>query len=216
MKVSQLPQDERPRERLLNSGPESLSVIELLAVLLRTGTNGEDVLEYSASLLDKWGGLEGLCRARPAELMQEKGLKEAKVATIAAVIELGRRIAMLGSQHKDSWNARIEAIALETQFADREQIYAVFLDAKDRVLDEETLSYGGQNGAYLDIPVFYRKAVRLNAYNIVLIHNHPDGTLYASREDISLTDNIRHGLKLLGIGLKGHYIAANGALTQVP
>lgn len=216
MKIYDLPEDERPREKLLNYGAESLSVIELLAILLRTGTKEEDVLEYSASILNEWGGLEGLCRARPAELMQEKGLKSAKVATISAVIELGRRVAVLNQECRETWNTRIEAIARDTQFIDRELIYAVFLNSRDRVIDEDTISYGGQSGAYMDIPVFYRKAVRLNAYGVVLVHNHPDGSLCASREDVALTDNIRQGLKMLGIKLKGHYIAANGFLTQVP
>ncbi len=216
MRLSQLPIDERPREKLFSHGPESLSVIELLAILLRTGTKEKDILEFSASLLKEWGGLEGLCRASPAELMQEKGIKEAKVATLAAVIELGKRIAILKGQHRDTLNTRIEAIARDTKFADREQIFAIFLNGRDRVIEEETISYGGQNGAYLDIPVFYRKAVRLNAYGVVLVHNHPDGSLSASREDIALTDHIKQGLKMLGIKLKGHYIVANGLITQVP
>jgi len=216
MKVLRLPQEERPRERLLKNGAESLSVIELLAILLRTGTNGQDVLEYSASLLDKWGGLEGLCRARAAELMQERGLKQAKVAVLLAVMEIGRRIAVIDSTHdRDSWKAKIEAIALETKFVDAERIYALFLDAKERVLDQDILSYGGLSGAYLDIPVFYRKAVRLNAYSVVLVHNHPDGALCASREDVILTNKIQEGLGLLGIELKGHYIAAKGSLVRV-
>ena len=95
MKLSQLSESERPREKLLVLGPDSLSVVELLAILLRTGTKGKDVLEFSAFLLDEWGGLEGLCRAKPSELMQENGLKEAKAATLSAVLELGKRIAAL-------------------------------------------------------------------------------------------------------------------------
>lgn len=216
MRVSQLPEEERPRERLLQRGAESLSVTELLAILLRTGTTKESVLEYSASLLDRWGGLEGLCRARPSELMQEPGLKEAKAATLAAVFELGRRIALLGSTERESWNVRIKDIANATRFIDREQIYALFLDSKSKVLDEEIVSYGGNDGAYLDISVFYRRAVRLNSHSVILVHNHPDGVLCASKEDAELTEFVRQGLKLLGIKLKAHYVAANGSLTQVP
>ncbi|NLV82153.1 MAG: DNA repair protein RadC [Synergistaceae bacterium] len=216
MRLSQLSLDERPREKLLERGPESLSVIELLAILMRTGTNGKDVLEFSASILDKWGGLDGLCRASAAELMQEKGLKEAKVTTLLTVIELGKRISLINFSKRNTWKKKLNEIAQDTKFLDRENIFALFLDAKDRVIEEETISYGGQSGAYMDIPVFYRKAVRLNAFSVLLVHNHPDGSLYASREDIALTENIRQGLKILGIRLKGHYIAANGDLTQVP
>lgn len=216
MLLAHLTAEEMPREKLLTKGAYSLSTVELIAVLMRTGVKGEDVLTFSASLLDRFGGLEGLCRASTSELMQEKGLKESKVATLAAVIELGKRIAVLKNAERSSWQQRAEAIALDTKFMDREQIFALFIDAKDRVIEEEIISYGGQSGAFMDIPVFYRKAVRLNASSLVLIHNHPDGTPYASREDICLTDNIRSGLELLGVKLIGHFVAANGLLTQVP
>ena len=216
MRLSQLPQDERPREKMFKHGAESLTVIELLAILLRTGTQGHDVLDFSASVLDECGGLEGLCRMTPAELKQIKGLKGAKASTLSAVVELGRRIARLSSTNKrNSWNERMEALAKNLEFYDREEIYAIFLDAKDKVIDEETISYGGQSGAYLDLPVFYRKAVRLSASSVVLLHNHPNGSKRSSSEDIALTEHVREGLRTLGIKLKGHYIAAKGELTQV-
>lgn len=216
MRLAQLATEERPREKLLHNGAESLTTTELLAILLRTGVKGEDVLELSNSLLQEWGGLAGLCRAEPAELMGKKGLKEAKAATLVAVLEIGKRIALLNSTERESWKKRLERIAHDTRFSDRENIFAVFLDARDRVIDEETISYGGQNGAYLDAPVFFRKAIRLNAHSVVLVHNHPDGSGCASKEDITLTDHVRQGLKILGIRLKGHYISADGVLVQVP
>lgn len=216
MKIKDLPEEERPREKLLTHGAHSLSVVELLAILLRTGKKGEDVLELSASLLNEWGGLEGLCRAGVQELMGEKGLKSAKVATLAAVMELGNRIAALGVRDRDAWQARLEKIARDTRFCDRELIYAMFLDAGGKVIEEEKISFGGQTGAFFDIPVFYRKAVRMNAYGVVLVHNHPDGSCSASREDIAITDHLKKGLDFLGVELVGHYIAAAGRLTQVP
>jgi DNA repair protein RadC len=216
MKITELPEEERPREKLLNHGAHSLSVLELLAILLRTGRRGEDVLEFSASLLNEWGGLEGLCRADTQELMTERGLNSSKVATLAAVMELGNRIAALGTRDRDKWQVRLERIAKDTRFCDRELIYAIFLDAGGKVIDEEKISYGGQSGAFFDIPVFYRKAVRMNAYAVVLVHNHPDGSCSASREDIAITDHVKKGLDFLGVELIGHYIAAGGELTQVP
>ena len=216
MKILDLPMEERPREKLLTYGAHSLSIAELLAILLRTGNKGVDVLEFSASLLNEWGGLEGLCRAGTAELMGEKGLKSSKVATLAAVIELSNRIAALGEKKRDTWQTRLDKIAKETRFCDREMIYALFLDAGGKVIEEEAISYGGQSGAYLDIPVFYRKAVRINAYGIVLVHNHPDGSCSASREDIAITDHVKKGLDFLGIELLGHFIAAGGSLAKVP
>ncbi len=215
MRLAQLSEEDRPREKLLSKGAHSLSVVELIAILLRTGTSGQDVLSLSASLLEKFGGLEGLTRATPAEIMSEKGLKGAKCAALLAVLELGKRISMLDRSARNTWRARADAIADDAKYQEREMIYALFLDAKDKVIDEEIISYGGLSGAYMDMPVFYRRAVRLGAFSIVLLHNHPDGSLYPSREDVLLTENVQGALATLGIKLKGHYIAADGCLTQV-
>lgn len=216
MKLAQLSIDDKPRERLLRYGAASLSVVELLAVLLRTGTRGEDVLALASSLLDEHGGLSGLCRADPAELMQRKGLKKAKAAMLTAALELGHRIAIAETGELPAWEMRLTAIARNARFIDREQIHALFLDAGGGVLSEEIISYGGLDGAFLDIPVFFRKAVRLSAHSVVIIHNHPDGEISPSREDLALTEHIRRGLKVLGLKLRAHFIAANGEFFKIP
>ncbi|MDO5115932.1 MAG: DNA repair protein RadC [Synergistaceae bacterium] len=215
MNFASLSPDERPREKLLSLGPEALSLAELLAVVLRTGRSGEDVVSLSQSLLVKMGGLEGLSRASVAELMQEKGLKEAKAASLAAALELGKRLAVLRSGEKTDWKSRLVSIALDTKFQERESIYALFLSARDKLLDEAELSYGGISGAYLDLPVFFRHAVRLSAAKIILVHNHPDGSSYPSKEDVALTEHVEKALRTLGIRLKGHYIAAEGELYLI-
>ena len=105
--------------------------------------------------------------------------------------------------------------ALGTKYMERECIFAFFLNAKDRVLGESVLSYGGISGAYLDMPVFFRQAVRVTAAKVIVLHNHPDGCQRPSREDIALTEHIEQGLRFLGMQLKGHYIAAAGGLFPV-
>lgn len=215
MKLTQLSIEDMPRERLLRHGSASLSVVELLAVLLRTGTLGEDVLALASSLLDEHGGIKGLCRAAPAELMQRKGLKKAKAAILLAALELGRRIAIAEAAELPAWEGRLAAIARDAQFIDREQIHALFLDTAGKVLSEEIISYGGLDGAYLDVPVFYRKAVRLNAYSVVMIHNHPNGETLPSKEDLALTEHVGRGLKVLGLRLKAHFIAARGEFFKI-
>lgn len=215
MDLSSLHNDERPREKLLRLGPESLSTAELLAVILRTGRHGEDVIELSHGILSRMGGIEGLARATVAELMQEKGLKEAKAASLAAALELGKRIAVLGSGERKQWKSRLLAIALETKYAERETIYALFLDARDGLIGETELSFGGMSGAYLDLPVFFRQAVRIGAHGVVMVHNHPDGSRVASRDDERLTEHVRKALAVLGIKLRGHYLAACGELFTI-
>lgn len=215
MRLAQLSNDDMPRERLLRNGADSLSVVELIAVLLRTGTQGEDVLALASSILDEHGGIKGLCRTEPAELMQRKGLKKAKAAMLAAALELGRRMAMEEAAELPVWEGRLAAIAKNAQYLDREQIHALFLDARGGVLSEEIISYGGLDGAFLDVPVLFRKAVRLNAHSVVVIHNHPDGEVSPSGEDLALTEYIGRGLKMLGLRLKAHFIAARGEFFKI-
>lgn len=216
MRMAQLCGEEKPRERLFRLGAESLSVVELLAILLRTGTQGEDVLALASSLLDEWGGLTGLCRADPVELTQKRGLKKAKAATLAAALELGRRMTLNATGEYPDWQLRLSAIVRDARFLDREEINALFLDSGGGVLGEEIISYGGSDGAFLDVPVFFRKAVRLNAVAVVVIHNHPDGALAPSKEDLALTRYIFSGLKALGIRLLAHFIAADGEFFEIP
>ena len=215
MDFADLPAAEKPREKLLAHGPESLSPAELIAVLLRTGRTGEDVVEMSRRLIADLGGLEGLARATTAELMQEKGLKKAKAASLAAAIELGKRMSQaVGGAGKD-WRTPLEAKAAETRYMERECIYAFFLDDREKFIGESVISYGGLSGAFMDLPYFFRRAARLSAAKVVLLHNHPDGCISPSSEDVSLTEHVQRGLSLLGMELKGHYIAAGGKLFPV-
>ena len=215
MDFASLPSAEKPREKLLAHGPASLSLAELVAVLLRTGRTGEDVVEMSRNLIVRMGGLEGLARATTAELMQEKGLKKAKAASLAAALELGKRMSLAVTPSETDWRAQLEAKAVETRYMERECIFAFFLDVRENFIGEAVISYGGLSGAFLDLPYLYRQAARLSAAKVVLLHNHPDGCISPSSEDISLTEHVRRGLSVLGMELKGHYIAAGGKLFPV-
>ena len=211
-----VPKEELPREKLLKYGADKLSTAELIAILLRTGTKDINVFDLANKLLAENGGLQGLCRLSALELKSESGIKNAKATTLAAVIELGRRIARLqNGEVRESWQDKLKFQADKMSFLDREEIYVIFLDKHDKVLGEETLSYGGINGAFLDITILYRRAVRAGAHSLVLMHNHPNGLLLASDEDRDLTDNIKTGLKTLEMKLKGHFITAKGEIMQI-
>ncbi len=215
MNISQIPFEERPREKLIEHGPESLSLAELLAILLRTGMQGEDVVTMSQNLLSRMGGLEGMAKASTAELMQERGLKAAKAASLAAALELGKRMVLLKETDSGSWEKRLYALAFEAKYKERESIHAIYLGVKDNFLGESELSYGGPSGAFLDLPVFFRQAVRMGASKVVMLHNHPDGSRNASKEDMELTEYVKKALRYLGIELKAHYIAADGGLYPI-
>ena len=210
MRLSGLPDDERPRERLFNKGAESLTLTELLAILFRTGTRERDVMSLAAAVLKEWGGLRGLSRATPTELLEMKGMKQAKVSTLVAAMELGKRLAVEGTEHLDDWSFRIKAKAIALQQEEREFIIALFLDARDRVLSEESISYGGLNGAYMDLPFLFRRAIRVDANSLIVMHNHPDGSLVPSADDHRLTNHLKRCTELLDLRMKGHYILAGG------
>lgn len=216
LKSKSIPEEEMPREKLLRYGADKLTTSELIAILLRTGTKDCDVLEMSSKLLSENGGLQGLCRMSAAELKLISGIKNAKATTLAAILELGRRIARFQNGEKtDSWQDKLKFQADKMGCYEREEIYALFLDKRDNVLSEETISYGGLSGAFLDMPLLFRRAVRVGAVSVVLMHNHPNGILIASEEDNELTKSVKSGLKTLEIKLKGHFITAKGEIMQI-
>lgn len=218
MRCSSLPERERPRERLFRLGPESLGLPELLAILLRTGTKERDVLELSGFMVEQFGGLPGLLRAHPGEFLGISGCGEAKAALLAAALEIARRaMAELSSSSvaAESWEDRIASLARGVRYEEREFLWALFLDGAERILGEDRLSYGGLEGASLDVPLFLRKAVRLGAEDVVLLHNHPRGTTEPSREDMELTRYVEERLQVLGMRLKAHYILGNGNYERI-
>jgi len=218
VRCSSLPEQERPRERLFRRGAESLGLSELLAILLRTGTKERDVLELSGFIVEQFGGLSGLLRALPGEFLSISGCGEAKAALLAAAMEIARRAVEEeggSSPPEQSWQARVASLARGIRYEEREFLWALFLDGGERILGEDRLSYGGLEGASLDVPLFLRKAVRLGAEEIVLLHNHPRGTTEPSREDMELTRYVADRLKVLGMRLKAHYILGNGSYEQV-
>jgi DNA repair protein RadC len=200
MKLASLPQEERPRERLRLKGASSLSLAELLAVLLRTGSRGKDVLELASSILEEFGDARGLARVDEEELMGFPGLGEAKACVLIAALELGRRIRSERSAQSDGqpWEKRLAALAEELAGEDREYIV------------------GGVDGAFLDVKYLLRRAVRLDSAGLVLVHNHPDGSLFPSGEDKMLTGYLAGRAKVLDIRFIGHYVAANGKYIPIP
>lgn len=204
--------DEMPRERLLALGPSALKTEELLAILFRTGVSGCDVLTMSHKLLDSYGGLKNLARATVAELTSGdviKGLGTAKAVTLLAAIELGKR-AVDEEDRDGSLRGSLMRWAHELALDEREYIVAIYLDAKDRPIAADRISYGGTDGAALDASYLMRRAVRLDCSSLVLMHNHPNGSTVPSQDDMYMTEQIRDMLEVLAIRFYGHYIAASG------
>ena len=209
MLLKDLPQDARPREKLIARGPGALSDAELLALLLRTGLPGKNALQMGQELVDTFGGLGGLLHTSADALKKIKGLGPAKRAEIVAVLELARRA--LTSQLKEKpMFASPQAIRnyLQLQLGGRDhEIFAVmFLDTTHRLIVLEEMFRGtlSQTSVYPREVVV--RALALNAASVVLAHNHPSGVAQPSRADESITQTLKAALALVDVRVLDHFI----------
>lgn len=208
--IHDLPQGERPRERLLREGATALSTAELLAIIFRVGAEGENVLALANRLLAKYGGLGGLARAPIAELQTEHGLGGgAKIITLKAAFELGRRLAIASPADRIQIRSADDAANLllgEMGALEQEQMRVILLDTRNHVIEIKMVYQGTLNAAHIRVAELFREAVRRSAAAIIVAHNHPSGDPSPSPEDVSITRAIIEAGKLLDIDVLDHLI----------
>jgi DNA repair protein RadC len=207
--IKDMPADERPRERLAHAGPAALSTAELLAIILRTGVSGENVLDVSQRLLAKYSGLSGLARAGFAELCAEKGLGAAKTAQLKAALELGRRLLVTAPDERPQVKSPSDAANLlmgEMGLLEQEHMRVVLLDTRNRVQGMHTVYQGSLNTTMVRVGELFRDAIRSNSAAIIVAHNHPSGDPTPSPEDVAVTQQIVSAGKLLDIDVLDHLI----------
>ncbi|MFQ6027024.1 MAG: DNA repair protein RadC [Dehalococcoidia bacterium] len=211
--IRDLPQEERPRERLRDYGPRYLSNTELIAILLRTGIKGENVVAMSSRLLSRRGGLAGLGRNTFAELCAEHGLSEAKVCQLQAALELGRRFVSLAPEERVSIHSPQDIanlIAAEMAVLDQEHLRVLLLNTRNEVLGIQEIYVGNVNSSMVRVAEVFRPAIRDNAPSIIVVHNHPSGDPTPSTEDVAITRDLISAGKLLGIELLDHLVIGSG------
>ena len=209
VRIKDLPTTERPRERLFRSGARALSTAELLAIILRTGIGGENVVSMAGRLLARYGGLDGLASASPQQLSRERGIGHAKAAQIKAALELGKRLMLSSADERPQITSPADAAALlmgEMAFLEQEHLRSIQLDTKHRVIAITTVAIGSLNAARLRLGDMFREAVRNNAAAIIVAHNHPSGDPTPSREDMSITREMINAGRLLGIKVLDHLV----------
>ena len=209
MLLKDLPQDARPREKLLARGPGALSDAELLALLLRTGLPGKNALQMGQELVDTFGGVAGLLNTSAEALNKIKGLGPAKRAEIVAVLELARRALTSQLQAKTVFsNPQAIRDYLQLQLGSREhEVFAVlFLDANHRLIVLEEMFRGTLTQTSVYPREVVVRALSLNAANVVLAHNHPSGTAQPSRADEALTQTLKAALALVDVRVLDHFI----------
>lgn len=213
LSIKEIPQSDRPRERLIKYGAEVLSNSELLAVILRTGTRNLNAISLAQSILSSSEGLKFLCNSSIEELSKINGVGTAKAAIIKASIELGNRLRSFRTDEliiinspKDVANMIIE----DMRYLKKEHFKVVFLNAKNVVIDVSDLSIGSLNSSIVHPREVFYAAIKKAAYSIVVCHNHPSGDPTPSREDINVTNRLCEVGKLIGIELLDHLIIGDG------
>ncbi len=210
--------NERPRERLQQLGAGVLSDAELLAILLRTGYKGVNVIELSADLLENCGRLPGLARVPFSELAAQKGIGVAKAAELHACFELGRRVALAAPEERPQVKSPADAAQLLSDMArlEQEEMRTLLLDTKNRVLGRARVYQGSVHTTVVRIAELFRDAVRQNATGILLAHNHPSGDPTPSPEDAAITREIVKAGQLLDIDVIDHLvIGAQGRFVSL-
>ena len=211
--IRDLPAGERPRERLRHYGPQSLNNADLLAILLRTGMQGENVIAMAHRLISRFKGLEGLGQASFTELTDEKGVSEAKACQLMAALELGRRAVSLAREDKPLINHPRDIYNLlgaEMSGLDQEHIKVVLLNTRNEVMSVHDVYKGNVHTAIIRVAEVIRPAIRENAPAMVAVHNHPTGDPEPSAQDVSMTVDVRQAGELLDIELVDHVIIGKG------
>ena len=211
--IRDLPQGERPRERLRDYGAAALSTAELLAIILRSGTAGESVIALATRLLARYEGLPGIGRASFGELTATRGLGEAKAAELKAALELGRRLAASGAEERPVIASASDVASLlqtEMGLLEQESLRALLLNSKNAVLAVTEVVRGSVNAAQVRVGEVFREAVRRNAVALILAHNHPSGDPSPSADDIAITKEAVEAGRLLGIEVLDHIVIGQG------
>ena len=207
--IRDFPKDERPRERFVQSGPESLSNHELLALMLRTGTKEESVLQLANRLLTHFEGLRLLKDATLDEMTAIKGIGDAKAIQVLAAIEFGRRISNLN--YDDRYVIRspedgAKYVMNDMRFLTQEHFVSLYLNTKNQVMHKKTIFIGSLNASIVHPREVFKEALRRSAASIICIHNHPSGDPSPSSEDIEVTKSLIECGRILGIDLLDHLI----------
>jgi len=207
--------EDQPREKLLSKGVNSLSDAELIAIILRSGTKEETVVELSQRVLRSFGNdLNRLGKVSAIQLMSDfKGIGEAKAVGIIAALELGRRRRAEDINSRKKISSSLDVYYYFYPFLCDlmyEEFWALFLNHSNRIIEKVKISQGGTNETIVDGKIIYKEALARLASYVVLCHNHPSGNYMPSQNDDVITAKVKKGLEILGIRLYDHVILTNG------
>lgn len=215
--IKDLPEDIRPRERLLKEGSEALSDIELLAILLRTGSREATALDLASMIMSHFNNLRQLLGATVEELGQIKGVGPAKACQVKAALELARRTSKYTDQPRPVIKSPDDAAGLvmeEMRHFDREHFRAILLNTKNQVIGTDKVSVGTLNSSAVHPRELFRNAIKRGAASVILVHNHPSGDPSPSREDKDITLRVKEAGNIIGIDVLDHIIIGDNKFTS--
>ncbi|MDO8495112.1 MAG: DNA repair protein RadC [bacterium] len=209
MKIKDLPKIERPREKLIAKGAENLKDSELLAILLRTGTIGKNVIEISSQILTKHSK-KRLLQMTYNDLSKISGIDSAKATTLLAAFELSKRALEVNDTNLPVISDAKDAVAQLSDMRDlkKEHLVALYLNAKNQLVHKETISMGTLNANLVHPREVFEPALKYSAAQIIAAHNHPSGDPKPSEDDLEVTKRLTEVGKMMGIELMDHVIVS--------
>ncbi len=210
--VQQMPLEERPRERLLQLGPEAVASSELLAIILGSGTRGQSVIQMAQELISKFGSLKNLAEATIQELCDIKGMGRAKAVQVKAAMTLASRLSQYDKSLKYKIDHPLRAYHLIREMLEnekRELFVVILMDTKSCLIEQQVVSVGTLSRSLVHPREVFYPAIRHKAASLLLAHNHPSGDPTPSQEDIDVTKKLVDVGKLMGIPVKDHLIVGH-------
>ena len=215
--IKNWPKSERPRELLLEKGPEYVSDAGLIAIILRTGTRGKDAVSLGRELLDRFSGLNGLLNASRRELEKINGLGPAKIAQLLASIEIAKRQLheeTIGRTIINGPSDVIDYLSLSMSGLKEEVFKVLYLNSANEILSAETLFKGTTNQSAVYPREGIKRALELSSAGVIFVHNHPSGNLKPSRNDIALNKKLIDACRSVDITPLDHFIIGQNGYTS--
>ena len=212
MKIKDLPKSDRPREKLIAKGVENLKDSELLAILLRTGTIGKNVIEIASQILSKYSK-KRLLQMTYADLSKISGINSAKATTLLAAFELSKRALEVNDTNLPVISDAKDAVAQLSDMRDlkKEHLVALYLNAKNQLVHKETISMGTLNANLVHPREVFEPALKYSAAQIIAAHNHPSGAPKPSEDDLEVTKRLTEPGKMMGVELMHQIIVSKNS-----
>ncbi len=217
LRVADLPDEERPREKMIANGPRNLSVAELLAIVLGTGTKREEVMTMASRLLREYGEKTIINQSNPSIIARELNLPLTKACQVVACFELGRRMYQKKSDGLTNIRSARQAFDYLTDMRNlnKEQFRGLYLNSRYQLIHDETISVGSINASIVHPREVFQPAIQYGASAIIIAHNHPSGEIKASAADREITEKLKAAGKILGIEVLDHIIIADNKFISI-